>query len=177
MRTRPRGAAALLGALAGVTLSAGPAFAHPNVIAAGPLRAGEPARLTLIILGDEGAFHGADVTFPVSFRLTDARAIGPDLGTPAVDGQTVRLTGFDLPAGRIGQIYIDGTPTTSGELSVTVVSHLDSGKDYDYPPLVVQVGGKGGSSWTGKAGPAALIAGAGALVTAAYLFRRRHRRP
>lgn len=172
MRVRtPVAGAVLAGAV--LVLAPGTASAHPNLIASGKLRAGEPTRLTLIILGDEGGFHGADVTFPVSFRLTDAHAIGAVLGTPTIQGQTVHLSGFDVPAGQIGQMYVDGTPTVTGSLSVTVVSQLDSGRDYRYPALTVQIGSAGGSSWTGKALLAGLIAVAGGLTGVAYVLRRR----
>src|SRR5207237_6460719 len=122
------------------------------------------ARLTFIILGDEGAFHGTDITFPVSFHLADAHPIGTALGMPVIEGQTVHLSGFTVAAGQIGQLYVDGTPSVSGTLSVAIVSHLDSGQDYTYPPLAVQVGSASGSGWVAKALPTGLIALVGALV-------------
>lgn len=155
-----------------LVLVPGVAAAHPNVIASGRLEAGRSARLTFIILGDEGAFHGTDITFPVSFHLADAHPIGTAFGTPVIEGQTVHLSGFTVAAGQIGQLYVDGTPTVSGPLSVAIVSHLDSGQDYTYPPLAVHVGGRGGSSW-GKALPAGLIAVVGGLLGVGYVVRRR----
>lgn len=129
----------------------------------------------MIILGDEGAFHAAEITFPVSFRLTDAHPIGPALGAATISGPTVRVSGFDLPAGQTGQLYVDGTPSVTGPLPVTVVSHLDDGRAYRYPPLEVQVGAAGTGGWTDKAWPAGLILLAGGLLGVLHLARRRRR--
>jgi hypothetical protein len=149
------------------------AAAHPNVLTSGTLRVGAQARLTVFVQGDEGAYHGVDVTFPVSFRVDAARPAGSSLGTVGVRGGTVSVRGAHVAFGEIATLLVDGEPLRAGQLDVGVTSYLDSGQVFHYPPIPVTVAGGGTNGWLRRL----VIAGAILVAGGAAAFaHRRHRR-
>jgi len=150
------------------------------VLASGPLEAGRPVRLTLIVLADEGAFSGYDVTLPASFVVTATAA--PSRMAVAVsagrDATVLRVSGATVAAGTSIEGTIDGTPRYGGALHVDITSHLTSGRDYVYPPITVQVGGARAPRAPGGTAALPLTAGllaGGALLTGGYAVTRRRR--
>jgi hypothetical protein len=161
-----------------VLLSVTPAWAHPNVIADGPIVVGHPLRLTVIVLGDESEFTGVDITLPVWVTVDDASAHG---FTTTTTSHTVKLTDGDVNLGGTQLVLIDVTPRKAQTLDVDIVSQFKSGTSYRYPVIGVGVDGNAVGQSAGTGTPRSRIyleVGAFLVITTTVgiLWRRRYSR-
>ncbi len=182
MRARLVAVIAVLAALVGVVLVASPASAHPNVVAAGPLHAGTPVRLTVLLFGDEGAVTGMDLTFPVSFDVTAVHPAQGDFGTINSSPHTISSRHASIPFGQSGYLLVDGVPRTSTDFTVDVVAQLSDGQAYHYKPVRVVTDGSDPSAATSKgplggtAGKIGIAVGVAAVAALLAVLRMRLRR-